>query len=37
MKAAFALVLLALSAVPAGSTVRIMVWRKRKRRAGQEG
>ena len=36
MKAAFALILVALLIVPAAVTVRIMVWRERKRQRDAE-
>jgi hypothetical protein len=37
MKTAFTLILLALLIVPAAITVRIMVWRERKRQRDEEG
>ena len=37
MKAAFALLLVALLIVPAVVTVRIMLWRERKRQRDEEG
>jgi hypothetical protein len=37
MKAAFALLLLALLIVPAAVTMRIMVWRERRRQRDEEG
>jgi hypothetical protein len=36
MKAAFTLILLALLIVPAGLTVRIMLWRERQRQRDRE-
>jgi hypothetical protein len=36
MKAAFVILLVALLIVPAAVTVRIMVWRERRRQRGEE-